>query len=631
MGSNTTSAPATPSGPVSGAARAPAPVRVPRSFRRDSRLFLSVALLLILFLNFVTLLFFRNAVSWGSRQAERRAEQILRRLSLAAGDPLDSMERLAVDPDVVFIGFYDSAGRRVLSTGQGLTAPEGLPTARPAPGLARLEWKARPALLAASFPARNGFYAIGLDPGAGSAMRSWSRSLSIVIPLAGAALVVLAWLYLRSLLDPYDRLLVTAGSAPPGVSPGAGESSDERDFLIARFEATIAALSDKEQELERLARRQKERADDMETAARTLARNLPTGLLSVDRDGTVVNLNEAGREILGVAAEPRGVPSDALLSELPGFVALVRSVLRDRTALERQEVRWRRGAQERVLGVTVAPATGADGRFLGVLALFSDLSDVRRLERRVALARHLADLGEVSAGAAHEFRNAAAAIDGFADLALRHPERAADHLRSIRREAQEMSRVTSDFLLFARPEGFVPERVDLDAVAEAAVAETEAAFSPVRIARSGDFPEIAGSAVLLRRAVVNLLRNAAEATAEFRRSQPDAVVLEGRVAGREVVLIVGDRGPGVPVAEREKVFLPFYSTKTGGAGFGLAIVARIAELHGGTVDVDDRAGGGGRFTLRLPLGPAAEGVPKPPPRTDPPASAPEEGGSRPPP
>jgi signal transduction histidine kinase len=620
-----TSAPASPP-PIGAASPAPppAPARVPRSFRRDSRLFLSVALLLILFLNFVTLLFFRNAVAWGSQQTERRAAQLLRRLALAAGDPLDSMERLAVDPDVLFIGFYDAAGRRVLSTGQGLTAPEALPTARPAAGTTRTEWKRNPGVLAATFAARNGYYAIGLDPGSGTAMRSWSRSLSIVIPLAGAALVVLAWLYLRSLLDPYDRLLVTAGSAPSGAVEGAREPADERDFLIARFEATIAALSEKERELEGMARTEKERADDLETAGRILARNLPTGLLSVDRAGLVVDVNEAGREILGLASDPRGIACRVLLSDLPRFRDLVDSVLRDRSPLERQEVRWRRGSQEGVIGVTVAPATGADGRFLGVLALFSDLSEVRRLERRVALARHLADLGEVSAGAAHEFRNAAAAIDGYADLALRHPERSADHLRAIRREAQEMSRVTSDFLLFARPEGFVPERVDLRGVVEAAAAETEAAFPPLSVARGGEFGEIAGSAVLLRRAVANLLRNAAEATPPDQRREPGAVVVEGRASSTEVAVSVADRGPGVDRNEREKVFLPFYSTKSTGAGFGLAIVARIAELHGGTVDVDDRPGGGGRFTLRLPLGSAAGDGPTPPPRTGPRAEEPAE-------
>src|SRR5262249_38892660 len=158
---------------------------------------------------------------------------------------------------------------------------------------------------------------------------------------------------------------------------------------------------------------------------------------------------------------------------------------------------------------------------------FSELWGVRRLEARVALARHLADLGEVSAGAAHEFRNSAAAIGGFADLALRHPERAAEHLRSIRREAEELARVTSDFLLFARPQEFVPQRVSLDSVAEESVAETEIAFPGIAVARTGDFPDVSGSPVLLRRAISNLLRNAAEATPTSRHREPDAITLGG--------------------------------------------------------------------------------------------------------
>ena len=111
-----------------------------------------------------------------------------------------------------------------------------------------------------------------------------------------------------------------------------------------------------------------------------------------------------------------------MLVRVPEFRDVVAAVLEGREAVGRREAHW--GEPERVLGVTVTPATGADGRFLGVLALFSDLSEVRRLEGNIARARRLADLGEVSAGAAHEFRNAAAAIDGFADLALRSPERA---------------------------------------------------------------------------------------------------------------------------------------------------------------------------------------------------------------
>ncbi len=577
---------------------------VPRSFRRDSRLFLSIALLLILFLNFVTLLFFRNATEWGSLQTERRASEILNRISLPTADPGDSFDRASLSPDVLFVATYNAAGHRVRAASHELQAPALLPTARPSAGRIVTEWKKAPRLLLASAATPTGFFVVALDPGPGAALRSYAASLTILVPIAGALLVVLAWLYLRSLLAPYDRLLEAAGAAPPSPGGARGAASDERDFLIARFESTIAALSEKERELERLAKAEKERADDMEIAARTLARNLPTGLLSVDRSGGVVELNEAGREILGSSGETRGEPYGRVLAKVPEFEDVVRAVLEGREAVGRREARW--GDPERVLGVTATPATGADGRFLGVLALFSDLSEVRRLEARIALARHLADLGEVSAGAAHEFRNAAAAIDGFADLALRNPDRSPDHLRAIRREAQEMSRVTSDFLLFARPEGFVPEPVALDEVVRAAAAEVEGAFPELAIAVSGDFPEVPGSPVLLRRALANLLRNAAEATPPDRRGEADAVRVLGIASPREVSLAVSDRGAGVDPAAKEKIFLPFYSSKPEGVGFGLAIVARIAEIHGGTVEVGARPGGGAVFTLRLSATPRAE-------------------------
>ena len=326
----------------------------------------------------------------------------------------------------------------------------------------------------------------------------------------------------------------------------------------------------------------------------------------MDRQGRVIELNQAGLEILGLDAPPRGEPCASALAVVPELGELVLTVLTQQTPATRREIRWRRGGEERVLGVTAVPARGADERFLGVLALFTDVTEVRKLEARVALVRHLADLGNVSAGAAHEFRNAAAVIDGFADLALRYPDRASDHLKAIRREAQEMSRVTSDFLLFARPEGFPPERVGLKAVAESACEETERAFPGLRVRIDGDFPEISGSSVLMRRAVVNLLRNAVEATPAVRRGEEDAVTLTGGTSGAEILLAVGDRGPGVEKAEREKIFLPFYSTKPEGVGFGLAIVARIAELHGGTVEVGPRPGGGSLFTLRVPAAPDRE-------------------------
>ncbi|MEP6992872.1 MAG: ATP-binding protein [Acidobacteriota bacterium] len=575
---------------------------VPRTFRRESRLFLWIALLLILFLNFLTLLFFRSAVVWGNLEAERRVDAVLRRAALSGtrSDGDEAMEIGTLEPDIVYLAIYNARGQRVRALGpRASESPAVLSGPRPPEGRITHGWGANGAAVS-TLAADQRFFVIAVDPGAGGPLREYARKLSLFVPLASAALVVLAAFYLRSLLAPYERLLEAAGEAPENFR----EHGDERDFLITRFESTIAALHEKEEELERLARSQKERADDLETAARTLSRNLPTGLLSVDPQGLVVELNEAGREILRLPREGRGEAFTEVLSEAQEFRALVGEVLQKRVVAGRQEVHWRRETEpERVLGVTATPAEGADGRFLGAVVLFSDLTEIRLLEGRVALVRHLADLGQVSAGAAHEFRNAAAAIDGFADLALRSPDpaRAAEYVRAIRQEAQEMSRVTSDFLLFAKPEGFVPDAIDLAGVADAAVAETERAYPGVRVMQSGDFAEVSGSAVLLRRAIANLLRNAVEATPEARRSAEDAVALWGAAGEGDVKISVADRGPGVPAAEREKIFLPFFSSKPGGSGFGLAIVARIAELHGGTVEVTDRDGGGAVFTLRLPV------------------------------
>jgi PAS domain S-box-containing protein len=570
---------------------------VPQTFRRESRLFLWVALLLVLFLNLLTLLFFRRAVDWATESIERRAAQVLQSLPLSAQRADEAANaafgRAALERDVLYVAEYDGEGRRVRTFGPQVDAPETLPTKLPATGRIEFAWRKSPILLVAAAGTPRGAISIALDPGPGAALRPLARALTLIVPIAGAALVVLAGFYLRSLLSPYDRLIAAAGSAPAGSPSGPGEKTDEREFLIGRFEATIAALREKEREL-------RARADDLETAARLLSRNLPTGLLSIDSTGTIVELNEAGQEILGVSDDFHGRPFDQALSGKPEFLEVLSRVLSDRSPVGRREIHWKSSEEMRSFGVTVTPAQGADGRFLGVLALFTDLTEVRRLEARIALTRHLSDLGQVSAGAAHEFRNAAAAIDGFADLALRSPDRAPEHLRAIRREAQEMTRVTSDFLLFARPESFVPEPVDLTAVAAAAAAETETAFQGASVLLDGTFPVVAGSEVLLRRALVNLLRNAVEATPAERRGEPSAILLTGGAADGEVLLSVGDRGAGVDASLREEIFLPFYSTKPRGSGFGLAIVARIAELHGGTVEVGPRPGGGAVFTLRLP-------------------------------
>ena len=142
------------------------PDRVPRTFRRESRLFLSVALLLILFLNFVTLFFFRNAVQWGQLVTERRAAELLRRVAVPSDASAgDTIERAVLEPDVLFVGVYDVRGRRVQGAGHGLDAPPVLTAERPSGSRVAYEWKRRPPILLARMAAGERTFLVALDPG----------------------------------------------------------------------------------------------------------------------------------------------------------------------------------------------------------------------------------------------------------------------------------------------------------------------------------------------------------------------------------------------------------------------------------------------------------------------------------
>ena len=228
-----------------------------------------------------------------------------------------------------------------------------------------------------------------------------------------------------------------------------------------------------------------------------------------------------------------------------------------------------------------------------------------RLERELSSQRELARLGEMSAGIAHEFRNATATILGYARLASQAGDETARarHLAAISAEAEHVARVTGDFLFFARPERLDLSETELGPLAEEIAAEQRGLTPALSVSAEGEFGPATIDAALLRRALVNLVRNACEAAAS-------RVVIRGEgVVGGAVRLAVEDDGPGIPPDVLPKLFTPFFSTKESGTGLGLALVAKIAVLHGSEVSVGRSASlGGARFVLSIPRTPPAAGA-----------------------
>ena len=156
---------------------------------------------------------------------------------------------------------------------------------------------------------------------------------------------------------------------------------------------------------------------------------------------------------------------------------------------------------------------------------------------------------------------------------------------------------------FARPLELADEEVPVRAVVERVVAEVREAIPQVEVITEGEFAEVSGDEGLLRQAILNLARNAAEAAS----GQPfgGRVTLRGAVdrsAGHGVQRIsIFDNGPGIPAQDLPKIFLPFYTTKANGTGLGLAVVLKIVVQHGGGIEARNQPEGGAEFILWLPL------------------------------
>ena len=229
----------------------------------------------------------------------------------------------------------------------------------------------------------------------------------------------------------------------------------------------------------------------------------------------------------------------------------------------------------------------------------------------------LAALGTMAAGLAHEIRNPLAAIKGAAQLIEPLPgDEAHEFVNIIVDEVDRLNEVVDRFLAYARPLVLDPSPVDVNHLATRAVEAVRRQGVPddlqLELALTEGLPQPPGDATLLLQVLENLLRNAIQAIAEQRTPSNERRVRlhtrQGHAFGHgsgpsTVDIVVEDTGPGIPEQDRDKLFIPFYTRRSGGTGLGLALSRRIVHAHGGEVDVGDRPGGGARFTILLPLEP----------------------------
>ena len=414
-------------------------------------------------------------------------------------------------------------------------------------------------------------------------------------------------LLLRWLLRPYRQLVGEAERAPLSARPIKGQ--DEAEFVLETFQSVISQLQSQQRTLETLSAQASERADSAQMFSERIVASVPSGLIAFDAQGQATMVNAPAHALIEANGKAEGQHLDVLLRKTPDLAAMVDSCLRTGELFRREEVTTtNKTGQLRRLGVTVAPIDPiTEHGTRGALCLLTDISEVTQLREQVALKNNLESLGEMSAGLAHEFKNALATLHGYAQLiqTLELDDKGNAAAKALLSEVRSLSTMVTAFLNFARPQPLQLTTVSLKELIEECSTELSAVFAHHRVALviTGSCPNIQADERMLRQAILNLMRNAAEAIDEDRSDRRVTVYSSHETLTTDqdwVQIEITDSGPGIPLTDLQRIFIPFFTTKSKGHGVGLALAHRVITEHGGTLTASNAASGGALFTIRLP-------------------------------
>jgi two-component system, NtrC family, nitrogen regulation sensor histidine kinase NtrY len=383
------------------------------------------------------------------------------------------------------------------------------------------------------------------------------------------------------------------------------EANDEFGSLIDAFNRIAGELAASRRRLERSSVDLERKHNDVESRRRyveTILDRLATGVVSVDVAGSIRTWNAAASRLLGIEQRVTGLPVDSVLGspDLKPLAIAIDEAGRRREDLRPQDVSITREGREVHLAVMTTPLKRDDDTTEGVVVVFDDVTPLVR-------AQKVAAWREVARRLAHEIKNPLTPIQLSAERLRRHFSQAPARTRdlvdecttTIVGEVESLKGLVDEFSQFARMPAPRAVPTDVHALLDDALSLYRGLLAEIEIRTHYEacLPKISIDPEQVRRVIHNLVDNAIEAM-----DRRGVIDIETRHDAKNnlVRVVVADNGPGIPVAEREKLFLPYYSTKQRGSGLGLAIVRRIVAEHGGSIDVTDNEPRGTRFAIELP-------------------------------
>jgi PAS domain S-box-containing protein len=403
----------------------------------------------------------------------------------------------------------------------------------------------------------------------------------------GTAALVLIVLFLI-----FVRMYLVRRQNVSETGTGSKESS-EVGFVVHTFHDVVAKLKEKEKELEKLKAFAEEKAGRMEAYNENILQSVPSGVISIDNSISIKSANQAAGRILGTDAGTMiGKKFDDVFREP------LTMLLNEDKIVSREEYQYVTDDKRHIwLGITTSQLRNSSGEKIGLIFVFTDLTDIKGLQAQVELKQRLSQLGEMSAGISHELRNSMSVISGYAKLLSKKVEAAnRGTVESIQSEISHMDRIISELLAFAKPSVLNVEPVIINDLIKETIDTVITDNNSIKVTFTAARPvTVNADTVLLRQALSNVIANAVDAMTSGGCLDIHVVSTFGKAE-----VNIKDTGHGFPEELKDKIFLPFFTTKEEGIGFGLALVQKIVVSHGGIIEVQSREGEGTSFVITLP-------------------------------
>jgi len=391
------------------------------------------------------------------------------------------------------------------------------------------------------------------------------------------------------------------------------QAQDELGILVRSFNSMTTQLRDSRSQIDQFTRNLQQAVQELERRRQlmeTVLENIPTGVISLDAKGVILRVNSSVSRMFGITGSE--------FYSLEGLVGadaarIVNYLMRRslRMGVVSREIETVAGGRVLHLAVTVS-SLGPRRANTGYVLVLDDLTEVLRAQKSAAWQ-------EVARRIAHEIKNPLTPIqlsaqrllrfleksDTSQSVATRHAELAKlvqECSRLIEREVSTLAELVNEFSQFVR----FPTAKLVPTNANTIVHQAVEVFSgrldgiTLKTTLADNLPQVRADGGLLRSVIVNLIDNAAEAL----ENSTSGEILVSTVAHSDaetVVICVSDTGTGISPEDKDKLFLPHFSTKDRGTGLGLAIAARIVAEHGGSIHVEDNLPMGSRFLVELPV------------------------------